>query len=142
MAWVRTHTVTAIGLEASQIWKIWSDIDRRSQWDIDTEWAKLEGPFVKGATFYFKPKGGPKLSMQITECVPNSCFTDCFKIPFARMYGVHQVEPTESGIKIITSIKVEGALGWLMRKLVAEKVVAELPEQTELLIKLAKQEQP
>jgi len=135
--WIKTHSTTVSGIEPSQIWKIWSDINNRPQWDLDTEWAELKGPFVKGAIFHFKPKGGPKLSMQITECIPNECFTDCFKIPFARLYGIHQMESTNEGLKIITSIKVVGVLGWLLRKIVAEKVAAEVPEQTAMLIKLA-----
>jgi len=104
---------------------------------LDTEWAELNEPFEAGAVFRFKPKGGPKLSMRITECVPNQSFTDCFKIPFARLYGIHQMELTNEGLKIITSIKVEGLLGWLLRKIIAEKVAAEVPEQTAMLIKLA-----
>ena len=47
------------------------------------------------------------------------------------------MESTKEGLKIITSIKVEGLLGWFLRKIVAEKVAAEVPEQTAMLIKLA-----
>lgn len=135
--WIKTYSITVPAIEPRQIWKIWSDINNRPQWDLDTEWAELNGPFEVGAVFRFKPKGGPKLSMRITECVPNQSFTDCFKIPFARLYGIHQMESTKEGLKIITSIKVEGLLGWLLRKIVAEKVAAEVPEQTAMLIKLA-----
>ena len=135
--WVKTHSITVAGIEPQQIWKIWSDINNRPQWDLDTEWAELNGPFEKGAVFRFKPKGGPKLSMTITECIPNQRFTDCFKIPFARLYGSHYMESTSEGLKITTTIKVVGLLGWLLRKIVAEKVAAEVPEQTAMLIKIA-----
>jgi hypothetical protein len=137
--WIKTHSTIAQGIKPDQIWKIWSDINNRPQWDLDTEWAELNGPFVKGAVFHFKPKGGPRLSMQITECTPNQSFTDCFKIPFARMYGIHSMESTDEGLRITTSIKVEGLLGWILRKVVAEKVAAEVPEQTSQLIRLAAQ---
>ena len=135
--WIKTHSITAPGIEPHQIWKIWSDINNRPQWDLDTEWAELNGPFEVGAVFRFKPKGGPKLSMSITECVPNQSFTDCFKMPFARLYGIHKMELTMAGLKITTSIKVEGLLGWFLRKIIAEKVAAEVPEQTAMLITLA-----
>lgn len=134
--WIKSHSTTVSGIEPSQIWAIWSDIKKRPLWDLDTEWADMKGPFEKGAKFQFKPKGGPRLSMKITECIPNQRFTDCFKIPFARMYGIHHMEKTEEGLRITTSIKVVGPLGWLLRKIVAEKVAAEVPEQTEALIKL------
>lgn len=135
--WIKSHSTIATGIEPRQIWKIWSDINNRPLWDLDTEWAELKGPFEAGAVFRFKPKGGPKLSMTITECVPNQSFTDCFKMPFARLYGTHKMEPTKEGLKITTTIKVEGALGWLLRKIIAEKVAAEVPEQTAMLIQIA-----
>lgn len=134
--WIKTHSKDVTGIEPNQIWQVWSDINKRPLWDLDTEWAELKGPFKEGAVFRFKPVGGPKLSMTITECIPNKRFTDCFKIPFARMYGIHHVEKINDGSRISTTIKVEGPLGWLLRKIVAEKVAAELPEQTDALIKL------
>lgn len=140
--WNKTYTKVITGINPEQIWKIWSDINNRPQWDTDTEWAELIGPFEKGAIFYFKPKGGPKLSMEITECTPLQSFTDCFKfpfLPFARLYGIHQMERTSEGLRITTSIKVEGLFGWMLKKCIAEKVAAELPAQTEMMIKLASQ---
>ena len=135
--WMKKHSTIVMGLEPEQIWQVWADINNRPLWDLDTEWAELKGPFQQGAVFRFKPKGGPKLSMKITECVPNQCFTDCFKIPFARLYGIHKMEKTKEGLCLSTAIKVEGMLGWLLRKVVAEKVFAEVPEQMEMLIKIA-----
>lgn len=135
--WTKTHSTTAPGIEPYQIWKIWSDINNRHQWDLDLEWAELKGPFEADAVFRFKPKGGPRLSMKITECIPNQSFTDCYKIPFARLLGIHKMEPTKEGLKITTTIKVEGPLGWFLRKIIAEKVAAEVPEQTAMLIQLA-----
>ncbi|MDR3478621.1 MAG: polyketide cyclase [Gammaproteobacteria bacterium] len=136
--WIKSHSVVVSDVLPHQIWRVWSDIDNRPTWDLDTEWAELKGPFKKGVVFRFKPKGGPKLSMTITECTVNQSFADCFKIPFARMYGIHEMHMTEEGLKISTSIKVEGLLGWLLRKIVAEKVVAEIPAQTAMLIQVAK----
>jgi hypothetical protein len=138
--WEKTHSVTVQDLKPAQVWKVWSDISKRTEWDLDMEWMELKGPFEKGAVLHFKPKGGKKLSMQITECIPNQCFTDCFKMPFARMRGIHQMEETPQGLKISTTMKVEGPLGWILRKFVAEKVVAELPLQTAMLIKLARKQ--
>jgi hypothetical protein len=137
---MRTKTYSALpkNLKPSQVWKIWSDMDLRPSWDLDTEWAKLEGPFVKGAIFYMKPKGGPKLKMRLSEVIPNQRFTDCWSVPFARLYGIHDMEETPEGLKLTTTIQIEGPLGWILRKLVGEKIVAELPEQTEACIQLAR----
>ena len=135
--WIKTHSTIVKNISPEQIWAIWSDINNRPAWDLDTEWAELKGPFKEGAVFRFKPKGGPKLSMTITECTPNMSFTDCYKFPFARLYGAHSMQKVPEGLQITVSIKITGALGFLLRKIVGEKVAADVPAQTEELIKLA-----
>jgi hypothetical protein len=137
--WSATYSITATGIRAQDVWPIWSDISKRPLWDIDTQWASIEGPFTAGAIFYMKPIGGPKLKMTISECIPNQRFTDCYQFILAKLYGIHDMEETPAGLKITTTIKIVGPLHWLLRKIVGEKVVAELPAQTDALIELAKQ---
>lgn len=135
--WIKTHSAIAKNITREKIWAIWSDINNRPAWDLDTEWAELKGPFKEGAVFRFKPKGGPRLSMTITECTPNVSFTDCYKFPFARLYGSHSMKIVPEGLQITVSMKTTGALGFLLRKIVGEKVAADVPAQTKELIKLA-----
>ena len=138
--WIKTHSILAPNLSPDQVWEIWSDVNKRPLWDLDTEWARLNGSFETGAIFQMKPKGGPIIKMEITECIPNQCFTDCYRFFLSRLYGIHRMEETKDGLLLTTSIKVVGPLGWLLRKLIGEKVAAEVPEQTEALIKLASSE--
>lgn len=49
------------------------------------------------------------------------------------------MEKTNQGLKLTTTIKVEGPLSWIWRKIVAEEIVATLPHQTDMLIKLARE---
>lgn len=135
--WIKTHKTIAKNVTKAQIWAIWSDINSRHLWDLDTEWARLDGPFQTGAVFRFKPKGGPRLSMTITECTPNVSFTDCFKAPLCRLYGSHSMRETQEGLEIIVSMKTTGVLGFLLRKIIGEKVALDVPAQTQELIKLA-----
>ena len=136
--WIQTHSTVAKDIAPEQIWAIWSDINKRSAWDLDTEWAELKTPFEQGAIVRFKPKGGPKLSMTITECAVNQSFTDCFKMPFARLYGSHAMKKIGNDLEITVSIKITGILGFLLRKIIGEKVARDVPAQTEELIKLAR----
>jgi hypothetical protein len=135
--WIKTHKTLAKNVTKEQIWTIWSDINVRHLWDLDTEWARLDGAFQVGCVFQFKPKGGPQLSMTITECTTLVSFTDCFKAPLCKLYGIHSMKETDNGLEITTSIKIVGALGFLLRKIIGEKVAAEVPAQTNELIKLA-----
>lgn len=138
MLFEKSYSKIVTDVTPQQIWAVWSDIDRRSEWDTDTEWAKIEGEFKAGNTFLFKPKGGPKLKMLITEATPNKSFTDCFKLPLARLYGIHEIESVPGGLCIKTTMMVKGPLAWLWQKLLVDKIVATVPEQTELLVQVAR----
>lgn len=138
--WQQSYSITVPDLEPHQVWKIWTDIPNRPSWDDDTEWAKADGPFENGTTISMKPKGWPKsVHMKIVECVPNQSFTDYTQLFMAKLYGRHYMEKSESGLTLTTTIKVTGLLSWLWRKILAEEIVATLPQQTELLVKMAKQ---
>jgi hypothetical protein len=54
------------------------------------------------------------------------------------MYGEHLLEETPEGLKITTTMKVQGVLGFLWRKLVAQKIVDDLPEDMQQQINTAK----
>jgi len=139
--WQKSYSTTVQGLEPQQIWQIWADVPTRPAWDDDTEWAKADGPFENGTVITMKPKGWPKIvTMKIVECIPNQLFTDYTRFPLAALYGTHHMEKVENGLKLTTTIKVEGPLTWVWRKIVAEEIVATLPHQTELLIKRARQQ--
>ena len=53
------------------------------------------------------------------------------------MYGTHLFEETSEGLKITTTMKVEGLLSFLWIKLVAQGIVDALPVEMEAQIKYA-----
>jgi hypothetical protein len=136
--WTQTHSIKVRGVTPQQIWKVWSDISIRHLWDLDTEWAKIEGPFQAGASFQMKVKDGPTIKMQITESIPNVKFTDSCRFPLGKLYGEHWIEPHGDELLLSTTIRIEGILGYFWRKIIGEKVAAGVPEQTQMLIALAK----
>jgi hypothetical protein len=120
------------------MWKLLADVNNWHTWDAGVEFAHLEGKFEKGNHFTFQPKGGPKLKIGILEAVENKNFTDLTNFPLAKMYGEHLLEETPEGLKITTTMKVQGVLGFLWRKLVAQKIVDDLPEDMQQQINTAK----
>jgi hypothetical protein len=120
------------------MWKLWSNVDNWSTWDKGVEFSKLAGTFEKGNYFIFKPKGGPKLKLQIIEAIENKAWTDCTTFPLAKMYGEHLFEEVESGLKITTTMKVEGILRFLWIKIVAQKIVDSLPNDMQVQMNTAK----
>jgi hypothetical protein len=120
------------------MWKLFADVNNWHTWDNGVEFAHLEGQFEKGNYFMFQPTGGPKLKIEIAEATANKSFTDLTKFPLAKMYGEHTFEETASGLKLTTTMKVQGLLGFVWRKIVAQKIVDDLPEDMQQQIKTAK----
>ncbi len=135
--WTKSYSIVTKEVTKEQLWKLFADVNNWHTWDNGIEFAKLEGKFEKGNHFMFQPKGGPKLKIGILEAVENRQFTDLTKFPLAKMYGDHTFEDTPNGLKITTTMKVEGILGFLWVKIVAQKIVDGLPTDMQDQIKAA-----
>jgi len=135
--WTRSHVVITKEVTKEQMWKLFSDVNNWQTWDESIEFAHLEGKFEQGNFFVFQPKGGPKIKLKILEAIENYKFVDLTTFPFAKMYGDHTFEETPEGLKLTTTMIVEGFLGFLWKKLVAQKIVDDLPKDMAIQIKAA-----
>lgn len=135
--WSKSHTIVTKAVTAEQMWKLLADVNNWSSWDQSVDFAQLEGKFEKGNHFMFQPKGGPKMKIAILEATENQRFMDLTNFPLAKMYGDHMLEPTPDGLKITTTMSVKGLLGFVWRKLVAQKIVDDLPTDMEIQIREA-----
>lgn len=135
--WTKSHSIVTKAVTKEQMWRLLSDVNNWHTWDEGIEYAKMSGLFEKGTTFLLKPKGGPKVNIELIEVVAPYKFTDLTKFPLAKMYGEHVFEDTTEGLKMTTTMKVEGVLGFLWRKLVAQDIVNALPVEMEAQVKLA-----
>ena len=136
--WSRTYSKKVQGLKAEQVWKVWTDLNQWHTWQSDIEYAKLEGEFKVGNTFLLKPKGGPKVNIEIIKVEPNRQFTDLTRFPGAKMYGSHEFVIHGDELEIKTTMSIEGPLSFVWRKIVTEDVANGMMEQTEHLIEKAK----
>ena len=136
--WSRTYSKKVQGLKAEQVWKVWTDLNQWHTWQSDIEYAKLEGEFKVGNTFLLKPKGGPKVNIEILKVEPNRQFTDLTRFPGAKMYGSHEFVIHGDELEIKTTMSIEGPLSFVWRKIVTEDVANGMMEQTEHLIEKAK----
>ena len=127
--WTKTHSIVTRQVTKEQLWKLFANVNDWHKWDAGVEYARMDGKFEKGNHFLLKPKKGPEVKIELAEVVENRKFVDLTKFPFAKMYGEHTFEETPDGLKITTTMKVEGPLGFLWRKIVAEDIVNALPEE-------------
>jgi hypothetical protein len=132
--WSRTHTKTVKDVDAARVWQVWTDVNQWHTWQPDIERARLDGAFAVGNTFSLKPKGGPQVNIEIVAAEPGRKFTDLTRFPGARMYGDHEFVRHGDELEIRTTMRIEGPLAFVWRKLVAEDIVRGMPAQTEQLI--------
>ncbi|NUR64071.1 MAG: hypothetical protein HOV87_36245 [Catenulispora sp.] len=80
----------------------WADMATWPEWNADTEWVRLDGPFAAGATGVLKPKGGPKTKFVVTK-LDDREFTDVSLLAGARLTFQHVVGAAADGT---TSVEV------------------------------------
>ena len=136
--WTKSHSIVTKAVTKEQLWSLLSDVNNWHTWDEDIEYAKMEGAFERGNHFLLKPKGGLKVNIELIEVNKPYKFVDMTTFPLAKMYGEHTFEDTAEGLKMTTTMKIEGFLGFLWRKLVAQGIVDALPVEMENQIKLAR----
>ncbi|HVT04390.1 MAG TPA: SRPBCC family protein [Thermoanaerobaculia bacterium] len=136
--WSRSYSRTVKGLKAAQVWQVWADVNQWHTWQDDVEYATLDGDFESGKVFRFKPIGGPKIDIELTEVKPNSVFVDVTRFPLANMYDSHELIDRGDELEIRTTVSMDGALSLVWRKLVAENVARGMEEQVERLIEKAR----
>ncbi len=132
--WSRTYSKRVKGLNVDKIWKIWTDVDQWKDWQDDVEYSKMQSAFETGGKFLFKPKGGPNLTLELTEVTDLKSFTDLTKFPLAKMYDTHEILVHEDEIELKCTTSIEGPLAFVWRKLVAEEVFKGIPHQIEALL--------
>jgi hypothetical protein len=136
--WIKSYSVVTKEVTKEQMWKLWSDVNSWTTWDKSLKLASLEGDFEAGNFYTFQPKGGPKMKIKIYEANENHRFTDLTSFLLAKMYGEHTFEETPEGLKVTTTMRVVGLLGFLWRILVAQKIVDDLPKDMAIQIEAAK----
>ena len=135
--WTKSHSIVTKEVTKEQMWKLFADVNNWHTWDEGIEFAKMEGEFEKGNFFTLRPKGGPNVKVELLETVENKSFLDVTKFPLAKMFDNHTFEETPQGLKITNTISVTGVLGFLWRKIVAQKIVDSLPNDMQTQIKSA-----
>ena len=54
--WSKSYSKKIEGLAASQVWRVWTDINQWHTWQDDIEYAKLDGEFKQAACSTLNPK--------------------------------------------------------------------------------------
>jgi hypothetical protein len=94
----------------SAFFERWGDMATWPEWNADTEWVRLDGPFAAGTRGVLKPKGGPKVPFVVASLTERE-FVDVSRLLGARLTFDHQVTPAGGGCRIDVRVTMTGPLG-------------------------------
>ena len=116
----------------------WADVATWPEWNSDTEWVRLNGPFATGSTGVLKPKGGPKVKFVIDSLVPGREFVDVSLLAGARLTFRHLVTAGPgSTTRIEVAVTMSGPLGWFWNLVLGKGLRAGLQPDLDRLVTAA-----
>ncbi|MEV0059737.1 SRPBCC family protein [Nocardia sp. NPDC050718] len=87
------------------LFAIWGEMESWPEWNADTAWVRLDGPFEQGATGKLKPKGGPAVRFEVAKLTATE-FDDVSRLLGARLTFAHTVTPVADG-RVSVGVRVE-----------------------------------
>src|SRR3954447_9077920 len=100
----------------------WADMATWPEWNLDTEWVRLDGPFVEGATGELKPRGGPKVRFVVGRLVDGEEFTDVSTLLGARLTFRRLVDAEPGRTTVSVEATLTGPLAPLWRLVLGKGV--------------------
>ncbi|MBV1702868.1 MAG: SRPBCC family protein [Hyphomicrobiales bacterium] len=135
---MKTYTyTTTTHVPAAKLFRAIADIANWPKWDSDLESTQHNGGLEAGARFMLKPKGGPKVKMEIIEAIAPTHFDDLAHLPLAKMRTSHHFAQSAGQTRIDVKIEVWGCLSFFWDRVVARQQAASTPEQTRRFIAYA-----
>jgi hypothetical protein len=121
------------------IWQRWVNVSSWPEQDNGMEAVRLDGPLAVGTKIIMKPKGSKETGSTITVLDhQNFRFTSEAKIPFGYLRFEHEIPVHESGkTEFLHRVTIKGPLTPILRKVFADKMVADLPEMLSNIARLA-----
>lgn len=135
MSLIATATITSTA-PGSAFFARWADVATWSEWNSDTAWCRLDGPFVEGATGTLKPAGGPKVPFTVATLNDHE-FVDVSRMPGARIVFAHRVEEDGGETTVSVNVSIDGPLGLAWRAILAGGFRATLQQDLDALARVA-----
>jgi len=114
MTTIASATITSSAAPAA-FFAEWADMASWPEWNLDTEWVRLDGAFVEGATGQLKPKGGPKVRFEVARLVDGEEFTDVSRLIGARLTFRHLVSTGAGRTTVSVEVSMTGPLAPVWR---------------------------
>ena len=120
--------------DPAAVWKVWTDVPGWPEWDLTKEIARLEGPFVAGASGWAKQRGNLGGTFTITEVEPARRWVSECPIPLGKVIFEHVIEPAGGGhVRVTKNIEVLGGFSPLFRLIFAARMRRDITESLEAM---------
>jgi hypothetical protein len=110
----------------------WADMATWPEWNADTEWVRLDGPFAAGSTGVLKPRGGPKTKFVIAGLTDEE-FTDVSRLLGARLTFRHVVAVVPEGTQVRVAVSLTGPLAFLWNAILGKGIKESLQRDLDAL---------
>jgi hypothetical protein len=138
MTTIASATITSSAPPAA-FFAEWADMASWPEWNLDTAWVRLDGPFVEGATGVLKPKGGPKVPFVVARLVDGQEFTDVSRLFGARLTFQHLVTEDAGTTTVTVEVALTGPLAAVWRMILGKGLRESLLPDLERLARRAEQ---
>ncbi|KAA0024044.1 hypothetical protein [Antrihabitans cavernicola] len=113
----------------------WADMSTWPEWNTDTEWVRLDGPFQQGATGKLKPKGGPAVRFVVERLVPEREFVDVSSLIGAKLtFSHHVTQPSSDQTAIDVEVTITGPLRWAWTKVMGADLAKSVQPDLDALV--------
>ncbi len=120
---IATASVTS-SAPAAAFFERWADVATWPEWNTDTAWVRLDGPFAAGTTGRLKPKGGPAVRF-VVERLSAEEFVDVSRLVGARLTFDHRVAATaDGGTRVDVTVTLTGPLRRLWNAILGSGIAA------------------
>ncbi|MEU6829249.1 SRPBCC family protein [Nocardia beijingensis] len=114
----------------------WADVDTWPEWNTDTEWVRLDGPFAEGATGTLRPKGGPKVRFVVARLTDRE-FVDVSELFGARLTFAHEVAVADGRTTVTVTVSIDGPLRVLWTKILGADLAKSVQPDLDALVAVA-----
>ncbi|MET9286951.1 SRPBCC family protein [Nocardia beijingensis] len=114
----------------------WADVATWPEWNTDTEWVRLDGPFAEGATGTLRPKGGPKVRFVVARLTDRE-FMDVSRLFGARLTFVHEVAVVDGRTTVTVTVSIDGPLRVLWTKILGADLAKSVQPDLDALVAVA-----
>jgi len=122
------------------LWALWADLSRRTEWDSDLDSITSDQPFGLGQTGEVTLKGQPSRKFEVIECVENEAYTDRFFLPAGgKMDWHHTLKQTPEGVEVKWDIRVHGPTAFILAPIMKSILKKVMPGVVQKFIELAEE---